>query len=1099
MSHDIIDNRTRELAPEIVNFLADSVRAHFAVGYFFLSGFEAIAAQIPHLNQLRLLIGNVTNRQTIEQLIEGYHHLETTQRAARRERMAGAQAPQIRAETAASIQATLELMDQTDETQALVLSLADLIAEGKVQVRVYTRGRLHAKAYLFDYDPARFHSQVGAAIVGSSNLSLGGVSHNTELNVRVFGPGNHAELSRWFDELWDEAEEFDADLMRELRRSWAGGQVLPAPGAPEEEAPRPVSPHDVYLKSMYTLVADRLEGRRDTELLWEAEMPDLADFQRIAVQQAIKILDTHGGVFVADVVGLGKTYVGTTLLKHYALYRGARPLIVCPASLVEMWQWFMERYQIDAPVVSMGLLSQPGNERLLVENWRYRDRDLVLVDESQNFRHRDTQRYAALQIFTQGRSTILLTATPRATSAWDIYHQIKLWHPHDTMAINVDPPNLRDFFNRIEPRNDEPPSRNLQEILYHILIRRTRRHIRTYYPDARINGQPIVFPERKLETITYSIEETYRGPHDTAEESRVYQRLHHLMGQLTYARYALFDYVLPGRQPEPRYQELRRAGTALRGLMRIMLFKRFESSVYAFRQTVNRLRGLQRAFGGALDRGLVPAGDEATDVLYKSDLDDEVSLYEALEQASTRYAIDDFDVPRLQAALATDIALLEEMAHLVEPIGPEEDDKLQQLLAMVSEGRTRAGEPLPGNPSRGKVLIFTQYADTAHYLYDNLRHLGRIRAVESDTTDLDRVILRFAPKANRYEMGPGDEELRILVTTDVLSEGLNLQDANHLVNYDLHWNPIRLIQRVGRVDRIGTEHDTVYAYNFLPETGLERELGIERRLENRISEIHRTIGEDAAILHKSEQLNPEDMYAIYQGDAGILEEETEPDILNLLEVEELIRQLQRTDRARFEQILAMPDGVRTARRAADRAGLFVFCQAGNYQRLYLVDEAGHRTADPQQAIYAIRCDEDEPTLPLPPGINERIAAIKRDFDAEVRAREAEIRHSVGRALGRDYALAELRLVFDAADDPADKARLALLSEILSTAPLTARAHRELNSLRRSRITGQALVVQLLRIVRDFNLEEAHRSIVDRTDDMPLIPRIVCSEVLVGHP
>ena len=1099
MPHDIIDNRTRELAPEIVNFLADSVRAHFAVGYFFLSGFEAIAARIPHLDQLRLLIGNVTNRQTIEQLIEGYHHLETTQRAARRERMAGAQAPQIRAETAASIQATLELMDQTDETQSLVLSLADLIAEGKVQVRVYTRGRLHAKAYLFDYDPARFHSQVGAAIVGSSNLSLGGVSHNTELNVRVFGPGNHAELSRWFDELWDEAEEFDADLMRELRRSWAGGQVLPAPGAPEEEAPRPVSPHDVYLKSMYTLVADRLEGRRDTELLWEAEMPDLADFQRIAVQQAIKILDTYGGVFVADVVGLGKTYVGTTLLKHYALYRGARPLIVCPASLVEMWQWFMERYQIDAPVVSMGLLSQPGNERLLVENWRYRDRDLVLVDESQNFRHRDTQRYAALQIFTQGRSTILLTATPRATSAWDIYHQIKLWHPHDTMAINVDPPNLRDFFNRIEPRNDEPPSRNLQEILYHILIRRTRRHIRTYYPDARINGQPIVFPERKLETITYSIEETYRGPHDTAEESRVYQRLHHLMGQLTYARYALFDYVLPGRQPEPRYQELRRAGTALRGLMRIMLFKRFESSVCAFRQTVNRLRGLQRAFGGALDRGLVPAGDEATDVLYKSDLDDEVSLYEALEQASTRYAIDDFDVPRLQAALATDIALLEEMAHLVEPIGPEEDDKLQQLLAMVSEGRTRAGEPLPGNPSRGKVLIFTQYADTAHYLYDNLRHLGRIRAVESDTTDLDRVILRFAPKANRYEMGPGDEELRILVTTDVLSEGLNLQDANHLVNYDLHWNPIRLIQRVGRVDRIGTEHDTVYAYNFLPETGLERELGIERRLENRISEIHRTIGEDAAILHKSEQLNPEDMYTIYQGDASILEEETEPDILNLLEVEELIRQLQRTDPARFEQILAMPDGVRTARRAADRSGLFVFCQAGNYQRLYLVDEAGHRTADPQQAIYAIRCDEDEPTLPLPPGINERIAAIKRDFDAEVRAREAEIRHSVGRALGRDYALDELRLVFDREDDPAEKARLALLSEILTTTPLTARAHREINSLRRSRIAGQALVVQLLRIIRDFNLEEAHRTIVDRADETPLIPRIVCSEVLVGHP
>lgn len=283
----------------------------------------------------------------------------------------------------------------------------------------------------------------------------------------------------------------------------------------------------------------------------------------------------------------------------------------------------------------------------------------------------------------------------------------------------------------------------------------------------------------------------------------------------------------------------------------------------------------------------------------------------------------------------------------------------------------------------------------------------------------------------------------------------------------------------------------------LPETGLERELGIERRLENRITEIHRTIGEDAAILHKSEKLNPEDMYAIYRGDAAILEEEAEPDIFNLLEAEELIRQLQRTDPARFEQIVSMPDGVRCARRAAGSSpGLFVFCQAGNYQRLYLLEEGERRTADPQQAIGAIRCEEDEPALALPPDINQRVAAVKRDFDAEVRAREAEIRHAPGRALGRDYALAELRLVFDAEKDGEEKARLALLSEILTTVPLTARAHRELNSLRRSKVAGKALVAQLLRIVRDFSLEEAHRAMSDQADEAPLIPRIVCSEVVV---
>jgi hypothetical protein len=368
--------------------------------------------------------------------------------------------------------------------------------------------------------------------------------------------------------------------------------------------------------------------------------------------------------------------------------------------------------------------------------------------------------------------------------------------------------------------------------------------------------------------------------------------------------------------------------------------------------------------------------------------------------------------------------------------------------------------------------------------------------VESDTKDRGRVIVRFAPKANRYELGPGDEELRILIATDVLSEGLNLQDANHVINYDLHWNPIRLIQRVGRVDRIGTEHGTVYAYNFLPETGLERELGIEHRLEHRITEIHRTIGEDAPILHKSEQVNQDAMYAIYRGDPSVLEEEPEADIFNLLEAEEIVRQLQRTDPSRFEEIATMPDGVRSARPAGGEPGLFVFCQAGSYQRLYLVDEAGHRTADPQQAIRAIRCEADEPTLALPGDINTRIGAVKQDFDAEVRAREAEIRYRVGQALGRDYVLDELRIVFEVEEEAEEKARLALLAEIFTTVPLTARAHRELNTLRRSRVTGRALVAQLLRIVRDYSLEEAHRAASDRDEGVMLIPRVVCGEALV---
>jgi len=535
------------------------------------------------------------------------------------------------------------------------------------------------------------------------------------------------------------------------------------------------------------------------------------------------------------------------------------------------------------------------------------------------------------------------------------------------------------------------------------------------------------------------------------------------MGQLTYARYALFDYALPERQDEPQYQELQRAGAALRGLMRVMLFKRFESSVEAFRQTVNRLRHLQRAFQGALDRGLVPAGDEATDILYKSDLDDELSLYEALERASTRYPIADFDVPKLQTALDTDIMLLDEMACLVEPIGPQEDSKLQQLISMMTTGRTRSSRrPLPGDLLHGKVLIFTQYADTAHYLYDNLKHLGSIRAVESDTKDRGRIILRFAPKANNYQLRPGDEELRILVSTDVLSEGLNLQDANHVINYDLHWNPIRLIQRVGRVDRIGTEHTTVYAYNFLPSNiawsaALPRSIAPSARTPPSCTgasgSTKRPCTPSIAATRASWKKNPKPR-------CSTASRRSPP----------------------CPTASAVP-----VRRLASLACSFSARPGAISASTWLTKKA---TAQPILSRPSAPFVAKKTSLHWPCRLASMSASPPSSATSTPRSAPA---HRVGSALGRDYALAELRLVFEAEEDPEEKARLALLSEIFASVPLTARAHRELNTLRRSKITGQALVAQLLRIVRDYNLEEAHRAIADRAEEVVLIPRIVCSE------
>ena len=228
-THDIIDNRKEKLVDHINRILSSTESARFAVGYFFLSGLESIAHRLADVKELRLLIGNTTNRETVEQLAEGYRRLDLVAEAAEAEAYPKrTDTKRIAGETAGNIRSAIELMDQTDAAQAVVTTLVRMVEEKRLKVKIYTKGRLHAKAYIFDYGkvfdksgkPVERHEN-GLAIIGSSNLTLSGVTHNTELNVLVQGNDNHVELGKWFDELWDESQDFDEALMQEMKQSWA--------------------------------------------------------------------------------------------------------------------------------------------------------------------------------------------------------------------------------------------------------------------------------------------------------------------------------------------------------------------------------------------------------------------------------------------------------------------------------------------------------------------------------------------------------------------------------------------------------------------------------------------------------------------------------------------------------------------------------------------------------------------------------------------------------------------------------------------------------------------------------------------------------------
>ncbi len=694
--------------------LPQSERARFAVGYFFLSGFSAISSKLKEVKELRILIGNTTTRETIEQLAEGYRRLELVERvqqrqeyATDRERKAWTQ------ETARNIQGSMELMDQSEDAEELVATLAHLIEEKRIQVKVYTKGRLHAKAYIFDYTTD--HYEPGLGIVGSSNLSLSGIQHNTELNVVVHGSDNHEVLVKWFDKLWDEAQDFDEALLNELKQSWALN---------------PVSPYDIYVKTLYTLVKDRLEEEEAPRVIWDREMPDLTDFQRAAMNAAVRILNRYGGVFVSDVVGLGKTYIGAALLKYYRTVHRMRPVIFCPASMVRTWEDFSNRYDL-GPVISTGLLTEQGID--LDRDLRTEDRDIVLIDESDEFRYSDTQRYGKLRtwLIKQPRKAVLLTATPRNNTVWDIYNQLKLFHPGERSEVPVLPARLREYFKQVEDGN-----KRIQDLLRHILIRRTRKHIQQYYPNATLpDGRSIIFPQRELDTISYSIAATYQG---------VYARLRDIIRDMHYARYGLGEYVKKEKKAERHYRDLYSAGRNLRGLIRVMLFKRFESSVQAFRLTVQNMLHINRAFLQALEQDIVPAGVRAQELLYataregSAGPDSDVQLLAALEKVSGQYRIEDFEAETLKQHLEDDIQALEEMKALVDSITPGQDAKLQRLLALLAD------PPCKGN----KVIVFTQYSDTLDYLFDNLQHLPNLERIDSNRGSPMSIVGRFAPKAN---------------------------------------------------------------------------------------------------------------------------------------------------------------------------------------------------------------------------------------------------------------------------------------------------------------------------------------------------------------
>ncbi len=987
-----IENQAHMMADVLNNILEGHPDSSLdiATAYFSVSGYRELRARLDSLRSFRLLLG--FEPQTGKDV-----GLKPDNRV-----------------LVAALRGDLEQLPYNEQTLQLVEDLIAYLRREASAVRLYERGFLHAKSYLFfgDKDPSspfdRYLPLVG--IVGSSNFTGPGLRTNKELNLahkaliepeeaedplarltaeRLLGRkgkesvspedrrlvksevGARAilDLAEWYEGQWQEARDYKDELIELLDASKFGAQEY--------------TPYEVYLKAIYEYFRDDLSedaGTPDTRSAVE-----LAEFQEDAVRKARKILAKYDGVIIGDSVGMGKTWIGKKLLEDYAYHQRMKALVVCPASLRGMWERELGSAAISAKIISQEMLGQANGN---FDPSEYADVDVVLVDESHNFRSRGTQRYQMLETILHAnrgkgkngerKKVILMTATPVNNSIYDLYNQIVLFTGNDRAyfaAAGIG--DLKRYFDAAR-RQDDPGASTMAlfNLLEEVVIRRTRQFIRKAYPSATIMGQPVRWPERTLRTLRYDLEQTYDGIYETIVAG---------VDQLTLAHYNLERYKKKGVVRDTF--ELGRE-EALVGIFKSRYLKRFESSVDAFRITIKRalsyietyedyLLGEKLLDSRSFDKAVrfLSREDEDDDATPRSLSDDFDSNQEAQEFLGTLPMLNpaDYDLKALHRALRNDIEVLRSIWELIKAITPQNDAKLQRLKEML------------GGELRGKkTLIFTYYKDTARYLYSQLGtekaaewRAGNgdpnIRRMDSGASPRDRLglIQAFSPASNnKPELAGSDKEIDVMISTDVLSEGQNLQDCGTLVNYDLHWNPTRMVQRAGRIDRIGSTFDMISIYNMFPDAGLERLLKLVESLSTKIQAIDKTGFLDASVL--GEVVNPRNfntLRRINEEDNSVIEEQER--FIELASPEFLQQELRNLlGTGARDSLEALPDGIHSGLYREGSRGLFFYFTApdrksgGGRQHFWrYYDASTGRILDNRLVIAGlISCSRDTPRV-----------------------------------------------------------------------------------------------------------------------------------------
>lgn len=965
----------------------DMARFDALVGYLRASGYFAIRPKLKNVPQIRILVGI-----DVDEITEEFH---------RKGQLLLADSGKALGEFRKQLEADIQKARYTREVEQGILDFIDDVVSKKLEIKAHPTRKLHAKIYLFIPEGFNEHKP-GHVITGSSNLSASGLGTSKDNPTYEFNA-----LSHDYDDVKFAAEEFE--------KLWDEGvTVLPKEVTKVTENTYlrdDLTPFEIYYKLLIEYFGPAIEYNPNSE----TDLPDgfmrLA-YQMDAVTQGFLLLQRHHGFFLSDVVGLGKTVIAILIAKKFFYHNGfpghlSEILIVVPPALKIGWQETIDKFKLKGTrIVTNGSLHKIKNAK------KY---DLVIVDEAHKFRNDTAAAYDELQRICKTRTdrrypdgtfyrkrVILVSATPLNNRPNDIKNLLLLFQDGKDSTLEV--ANLQRFFaNRqkefqkaLKDLSAEEARAEIQtiyekirlKVMEEITIRRTRTDLNAhddYRKDLESQGIrfPKVEPPRK---ILYELPPALDHLYD--------ETIAALASKLTYNRYRAIGHLV--LEKKIKYQQAEQISAQLAKIMRVLLLKRIDSSFYAFTRSLCRFRDNTKRMVDMFHKGtiFIAPNVNITDYLVEGREEELLEHLIKLQQDDPTIEIctpDDFDksfLPGLQSDFEILSKLCEQWEANMED--PKYDEFLSHLTQDFLSPEINHEAKLGGSP---KLVIFSESKETTGYLLKRLKKDGYHKVISVDSHNRKEVMPAVranfdanAPKEDR------EDDYDIIISTEVLAEGVNLHRSNVILNYDTPWNSTRLMQRIGRINRIGTTADQVYVYNFFPTAKVDAGIDLRKKALVKLQAFHSALGEDSQIYSTDEEV---DTFGLFDQD---LEEERDESLALLME----LRQFRQKNPERFREIRNLPLRARCGRKDKTRPETtLTFVRNRRRDGFYYVnpDETINELSF-VEAARIFQANAKEKAFPLPehhhPQVNAAVIHYQESLQSES-VREQIVDHKIGPA------------------------------------------------------------------------------------------------------